>query len=99
MFNLCWFGGCHRRQSQEFWVQGLPRGSRTSITLAEEKATLHRPLTPNTGSYRLLSPRALEEGVIRSWGDGTHIVSLVKVDGAGDRRETLIPVMTVPVHS
>lgn len=32
-------------------------------------------------------------------GKGTHIVSLVKVNGAGDRCETLIPVMTVSMHS
>lgn len=37
--------------------------------------------------------------MLRSWGEDTHIVPLVKVDGAGDRRETLIPVVTVPVHS
>lgn len=70
-----------------------------SITLAGQKAPSHRPLTPYHLKPRLLSPRALEEGVLRSWGEDTHIVPLVKVDGAGDRRETLIPVVTVPVHS
>lgn len=32
-------------------------------------------------------------------GEYTHIVSLVEIDGAGDRCETLIPVMAVAVHS
>lgn len=99
MFNLRWFGGCHGRQSPEFWVWVLPCGSRTSITLAGQKAPLRRPLTPYHLKPRLLNPRAPEEGVLRSWGEDTHIVPLVKVDGAGDRRETLIPVVTVPVHS
>lgn len=34
-----------------------------------------------------------------NWEDDTHIVPLVKVDRAGDGGETLIPVMTVPMHS
>ena len=99
MFKLCWFGGCHGRRSPEFWIWGLPCGSRMSITLAGQKAPPHRPLTPYHLKPRLLSPCAPEEGVLRSWGEDTHIVPLVKVDGAGDRRETFIPVVTVPVHS
>lgn len=48
----------------------------------------------------MLSPHALEdEGVAKKSGKGTHVVSLVKVHGAGDRRETFVPVVTVPVHS
>lgn len=43
--------------------------------------------------------RPEEEGVPKKSGEGTHIVSLVKVHRAGDRRETFVPVVTVPVHS
>lgn len=34
-----------------------------------------------------------------NWGEDTHIVPLVKVDRAGDGGESLVPVMTVPMHS
>ena len=98
MFNLCWFGGCHGGQSPEFWVWVLPCGSRTSITLAGQKAPLRRPLTPYHLKPRLLNP-CPGGGGAEKLGEDTHIVPLVKVDGAGDRRETLRPVVTVPVHS
>lgn len=49
-------------------------------------------------SLPLRSKRRGREG---PWGGGcrTHVVSLVEVHRAGDRCETLIPVMTIPVHS
>lgn len=71
----------------------LSRGSQSSTALAE-RATPHRSLTVH---WKPTCPRG--RGVAKESGACTHIVSLVKVDGAGDRCETLIPVMTVPVHS
>lgn len=69
-------------------------------SLAAEKVTFHRSLTLYHWRLRLLSPQCWRRSrELTGLGKGTHIVSLVKVDGAGDRRETLIPVMTVPVHS
>lgn len=79
---------------------GLPAALRQALPLLRRKSHSIGPC-PAPLEAKAAEPPALEEEHVwlTGLGEGTHIVSLVKVDGAGDRRETLIPVMTVPVHS